>query len=283
MAYTPRINTGGNFCGHDPDAPRFTLARPAKKGKGGIPRVLTLFMERFTDYYHSPRLKLPSLDLANGSERQMRSERREACVVVMAAIAAHTDLSSLRVGIPTPSGFMSYTFSWIAGACGLPLRRVERAVYDLKAAGILTVSQVWQLQSDGTYKGLSAVKAVSRLVFAAFGLKTMLKIEMEKASKRLKKRAKEWSKDKGGRGTTTEWARLRLFLGSMPGSKKPANQEPPKPYRKPEPPPDNPDMDFEVKRQRMLVAGDLRKQHPDWDSKRLLAEAERIIRARYRA
>jgi len=133
-AYVPRANLGGNFCGHDPRNPRFTLTRPAKTGQGGIPRVLTLCAERLKSYYAHPRQLIPSLDLANGSERQQRSERREACVLLLTALLKYADLASLRVGIPTPDGFLSLTVDYIAQQTGMTLKRVERALADLKTA-----------------------------------------------------------------------------------------------------------------------------------------------------
>ena len=129
-----RINTGGNFCGHNPLKPLFTLAKPARKGKGGIPRVLTLCAERLTNYYNKPRKIIPSLDLANGSQRQQRSERRESCIRLMSALLKRVDLASLRVGIPTANGFMSYTVDYVTIDTGMNQKRVERALSDLKAA-----------------------------------------------------------------------------------------------------------------------------------------------------
>jgi len=85
-AYVPRANLGGNFCGHDPRNPRFTLTRPAKTGKGGIPPILTELAARLEHYYAHPRQLIPSLDLANGSARRQRSERREACVLTAKAL-----------------------------------------------------------------------------------------------------------------------------------------------------------------------------------------------------
>lgn len=49
-----------------------------------------------------------------------------------------TDLTSLRVGIPTADGFKSMTVDFIAKQTGMTLRRCERAIADLKAAGLLT-------------------------------------------------------------------------------------------------------------------------------------------------
>lgn len=282
MGYTARINQGGNFCGHNPESPRLTLASPARRGKGGQPRVLTLLMERITAYYAAPRRVLPSLDLANGSQRQMRSERREACVCVIAAIIKNTDLASLRVGVPTPNGFLNFTFPWIARQCGLPLARVERAIRDLKRAGMLTVSQPRQLQADGSWRGLAAVKAVSRNLFTAFGLKSMLEIEMKKASKRLKKKAEDWQRRTGKKTTLTDMARFKLLMGGLgatPGKKR--SQGAYRTLPPPAPPPDG--IEAAISKQRMVLAGQMKINNPDWPIQKCQAEAERIIRARYSA
>jgi len=166
--YVPRANLGGNFCGHNPRNPRFTLTRPAKTGKGGIPPVLTLCAERLQDYYHRPRQVIPSLDLANDSARQQRSERREACVLLLTALLKYTDLASLRVGIPTPDGFLNLTVDYLATQTGMARKRAERALADLKASGLVTLSQPRTQQPDGSWKGLAAIKAISRHLFAIF-------------------------------------------------------------------------------------------------------------------
>jgi len=80
----------------------------------------------------------PSLDLANGSNRQQRSERREACILMLTVLLKYTDLASLRIGIPTPDGFLSLTIDFLAKQTGMALRRAERALADLKAAGLVT-------------------------------------------------------------------------------------------------------------------------------------------------
>ena len=96
-SYIPRTNPGGNFCGHQPDAPRLELVRPTTaKTRPGILREL---QGRVRQYYSAPRY-IPSLNAANGSKRQQRSERREACLLLLNAILEFTDLASLRCGVP---------------------------------------------------------------------------------------------------------------------------------------------------------------------------------------
>jgi len=254
--YAPRENLGGNFCGHDPQNPRLTLEKPAKTGKGGIPRVLTLCLERIKDYYYNPRKLIPSLDLANGSNRQQRSERREACLLLLMALLKYTDLASLRVGIPTQDGFLSLTVDYIGKQTGMAPKRVERALADLKAAGLMTVAQPRKRLPDGSWKGLAAVKAVSRHLFSLFGLGGMLKRERTKASKRLAKKSKNQE--------TAGQSRLALTLKAL------AEKLGGKPKRKP------PD-DLEHRRRRDVKALELKQAHPHWTKDRLIEEAERML------
>ena len=265
-AYVPRENLGGNFCGHAPLSPRFTLARPAKTGKGGIPRVLTLCAERLKDYYYGPRKVIPSLDLANGSERQQRSERREACVLLLTALLKYTDLTSLRVGIPTQDGFLSLTVDFIAKQTGMTLKRVERALADLKTSGLVTLSQPRKRLPDGAWKGLAAVKAISRHLFAIFGLGRRLKQERTKASKRLKQKTQQWALA-ADKATRAGQARLALALKALPSlSGRPGG----KPKHKP------PD-DLEYRRRLNLKLAELKAKHWDWSRERLIEEAERML------
>ena len=254
--YAPRENLGGNFCGHDPRNPRLTLPKPPKTGKGGIPRVLTLCAERLKDYYNNPRQIIPSLDLANGSERQQRSERREACLLLLMALLKYTDLASLRVGIPTQDGFLSLTVAFIATQTGMTLKRVERALADLKAAGLVTIAQPRKRLSDGSWKGLAAVKAISRHLFGLFSLGGMLKRERDKASKRLAKKSKK--QEAAGQ------SRMALALKALTGklSSKP-NRTPP--------------VTLEYRRRRDLKALELKQAHPHWTRERLIEEAERML------
>lgn len=189
--YIHRINAGGNFCGHQPDNPRIALMEPIKQGKGGIPGVLLELMRRCVDYYVSP-WKIPSLNLANGSDRQQRSERREACLSLLWAILKFTDLVTLKVGVPTPDGgFLNLTVRYLARQTGLKQRRVERALADLQQAGLISVHPRCEKRPDGSYKGHAAIKAVSKLLFSIFGLQFRLGFERKRAAKRLEKKRRQ--------------------------------------------------------------------------------------------
>ena len=256
--YAPRENLGGNLCGHDPRSPRVTLTKPPKTGKGGIPFVLSHLITLLKSYYDNPRQIIPSLDLANGSNRQQRSERREACMLMLTALLKYTDLASLRVGIPTPDGFLNLTIDFLAEQTGMALRRAERALADLKAAGLVTIAQPRKRLPDGSWKGLAAVKAISRHLFSLFGLGGMLKRERNKANKRQAKKAKKQE--------TADRSRIALALKTLIGKLSS------KPIRKP---PDN----LEYRRRLNIKLAELKAQHWDWPRDRLIDEAERLLRA----
>lgn len=86
----------GNRCGHDPKQPRLTPARSLRKGKGGLPRILSLAAERAKKWYFHPK-KCPLLSHPN---RQTRSERREACQIVQETILSHLKALLPYAGYP---------------------------------------------------------------------------------------------------------------------------------------------------------------------------------------
>ncbi|WAH62203.1 hypothetical protein LZ023_40715 (plasmid) [Pseudomonas silvicola] len=263
------MNHGGNYCGHVPDAPRLELVKPVTTSDKQLPGILIELQERVTRYYSAPNV-IPSLRNANLSKkgRQQRSERRESCLLLLRAIISRTDLVSLRCGVPTREGFMSLTLPYLVEFTGLPMRRAERAMADLKRANLITVAQPRQLQPDGSWRGLAAVKAVNRLLFTAFGLGRRLQNEKERASDRLAKKIK-----KAG-GTLTGWARNALVLGGVATGKaaaktvaaaKAAFTRPAQPRSE----------DFMRARLDLLIQ--LKQAYPDWDAQAINAEVDRRL------
>lgn len=180
--YIPRVNNGGNFCGHYPDNPVLTplVAFPEK-----FPSVLIKFSSRIADYYARPAL-LPSLNATNNSKKQQSSARREACVRLLKSIALNTELSTMRCGIPTPAGFAPLTLNVLAIRAGLSLSRAKRAMHCCKRAGLLSVTQITQFDDlTRKYKGVPAIKRLNDVVFSLFGLGEMLKRARKAAYKRL--------------------------------------------------------------------------------------------------
>lgn len=182
----PETNTGsGNKCGHRPDSPRYFVP-PEKHAQR--PQILKRTIEEIRKYYVNPAI-LPALNAVNGSTRQQRSERREAECAILGTILHYTDLVTLRVGVPQADGSMAgLTMPYLANLSGLGARRAERAIADLKAAGIITVHPISQKVEDAIYKGIAAIRTVSKELFAALGLGKWLKHERQKAADRRKEK-----------------------------------------------------------------------------------------------
>ena len=133
---TLRINLGGNFCEHNPHSPNLNLKKTPKRDKGGLPPVLIKAFDRSEHYYHQPET-LPSLNHLEGNPRQARSERREAEVLTLKCIITHTDLISLRVGIPMGECFTNLPIRTIIKETGMSAIRVHRAISGIKRSGLL--------------------------------------------------------------------------------------------------------------------------------------------------
>jgi len=214
----------GNRCDHDPAAPRYFV--PPEKHKDR-PLILRKLEGKIRAYFTDPRKTIPSLDLANGKDRQQRSERREACLAVLGCMIHFLDLVTLRVGIPTPGGFRGLTIPYLAELSGLGERRAERAISDLVKAKLVTVHPLCARKDDLTFKGYAAIRTVSATVFALFGLGRWLPHERDKAAARLKKKRRMQD--------AIDLAKVKLALGglgeggradasALPGVSQPARQ-----------------------------------------------------------
>jgi hypothetical protein len=200
----------GNKCGHDPKSPRHFS--PPKK-HANRPKILQTGIERVKVYNAKPSL-LPTLNAANASDRQQRSERRESCTALLSCILHYTDLTTLRVGIPQANGSMQgLTMPYIAELSGLGERRAERAIHDLKVAGIITVHPICEKVSDTVYKGVAAIRTVNAKLFTVLGLDGWLRHERKRASeKKAKREAKRNAKAA---------ANLSLAMGAQRGKTPP--------------------------------------------------------------
>ena len=176
----------GNRCGHCPKRPRLSPAHPIRKGKGGLPRILSLAAERAKAWYRHPA-KCPPLQRAR---RAIRSERREALQIVIETILSHLDLASLCLGTPTlDHGFIDIDMKTLVATAGIGQRRIERAIALLKEAGFLEVSQPRTQNQQGDYYGCRAIRVMREAFFEWLGLGPMLETERRKASARLQRRA----------------------------------------------------------------------------------------------
>ncbi|MCB1794083.1 MAG: replication protein RepA [Candidatus Competibacteraceae bacterium] len=175
------VTVAGNRCGHDPATPRWFEPPPQHAAR---PKILLQLQERVRAYFDDPKV-LPSLNAANGSPRQQRSERREACLDLLGALVHYLDLATLRVGIPQTDGStQGLSLAFLAEKAGLGRRRAERACRDLRKAGLVTVYPRAQPTGDNRYRGLPAIRGVPEALFQVFSLSKWLQHERDKAVKR---------------------------------------------------------------------------------------------------
>jgi len=188
-APTPRKNRrgSGNRCGHDPKNPNFSPPKPK------LPKILRKGIEKIYTAYTNLSV-FPMLNF-HMQGFKIRSERREACYKVMAVILECTDVATLRVGNPTKNGFVNYDLKYLAERTGMGLRRVSRAVRDLKTMGFIRISQIRERLQNGSYRSFAAIKTVSPTLFDALGLRKWLEKERPKARERLRKQEKEHEKE----------------------------------------------------------------------------------------
>lgn len=178
----------GNNCNHNPANPSW-FEPPENHTR---PKIITQLIDNIQQYYFDPVSTIPSLNFANNSDRQQRSERREACISVLGCLVHYLDLATLRVGIPqADQSFQGISMMFIAERCGLTLKRTERAVKDLVKSGLLTVHPLCEKLEDATYKGYAAIRTINKKLFSLFGLGERLKFEREKASARVRKKQRK--------------------------------------------------------------------------------------------
>lgn len=237
------------------------LPDPLKPNAPRILRELTLRLGRYLD---NPSAWLPSLNLANGSSRQQRSERRIACVQVIRSFIKYCNLATLRVGVPTVSGCLDLTLDYLAKQAGLPLRRVERALRDLQRAGLMRVRpQCERIEEAGVerYRGFAAIKYVSPKLFEAFGMKTWLHRERSRAHLREQRRRSQAHKQdrKAAQFAQTVLASQRGQTSRHTSRLSAAQQ------------------DEQARRMLMIKAGEMKALHPEWDRDQCYAAARKLL------
>lgn len=268
----------GNRCGHNPLRPVLELQSPIRVGKGGLPRILSLAKECVIKYFDKPNV-LPTLNGSNLSLRQQRSEQREACIQVMEALLKYCDIATLRVGIPNGEKFRNITIDFLVKQTNLTKRRVERAIHNIKKAGILISVQPRRTKDNGEIRGLPALRFLSEHFFAALGLRGILQAERKKALKRRKKAIAARKQEEERSITSRKIGNLNLLARSMGNvlrrSKKVSVPSLHSKYTAEE---------REAKRQEMLMQGQVMRDNPDWikgtvwPREKILAEVARRLR-----
>jgi hypothetical protein len=200
----PRYARIGNGCGHIPSKP-LQYIEPAHHQDR--PELLEAIKQKLIQYYWQCKNYLPNLNYIweNGEERQKRTERREAIMLVAQSLVQYVELWSLRVGIPCNNGdFNNLSYEYILNDINrglrddekLTLKRVRNALQDLKAAGYIKIKHQREQASKGKFKGLPSIIEICRVFFIHLGVSfeklTRLREWKESKLKKLSETAKRW-------------------------------------------------------------------------------------------
>ena len=193
----------GNWCNHISHAPKFYL-QPEQHGTR--PDVLVEAQESLEQFYWQPKSYLEHLILTRDSNRQQRTEAREAVSKVLGVILHYLDLATMRVGVPNEDGsFHSFTMKDIALRIDWRTRadnkdpklkdkgvkRVWRAMKVLKKAGYISISKRCKkvFEEEQKYRGLPAIRCVMTSLFHDLKVSVQkLDMRRKQATNRLKRR-----------------------------------------------------------------------------------------------
>ncbi len=195
-SYIPRTYRPGNYCNHDPAAPKLEITPPPPRD--GQPRNRPLILQKLHDrvqHFYANSQLLPVLRdcavLRDGKRcprrRRMRSERREAIVQLLRACVYFLDLTTLHLGRPTPAGFCWTVKEQMRALTNLGEKRFDRALRDLRSAGIVKIverNKAVFVNGLEEFRAEPAIKIFSKSLFAAFSLGRWLEKEVEKARAR---------------------------------------------------------------------------------------------------
>jgi len=101
--------------------------------------------------------------------RKLRAKDVQSTAGDPQGIEKENHATGMQVGVPTPGGFRGYTLTAIAQDTGLSLKRMSRVIADFE---------------DGSWRAVAAIKTVSKHLFKALNLGTMLQRERKKARRR---------------------------------------------------------------------------------------------------
>jgi hypothetical protein len=92
------------------------------------------------------------------------------------------------------NGFVDVDMKTLVAAADINQRRCERAIADLKDAGLMEVKQPRKLNEHGDYIGLRALRVVTVRFFEFLGLAPMLQRERARATEKLRRKAMQMNK-----------------------------------------------------------------------------------------
>ena len=229
--YTPRINNGGNFCGHDPENPRWHCYQPPLK----LLPIQKKTQAKLKEFYSAPDL-LPRLTrvLSNGDERsfnnngqrrQVSSERREHIALVMQWVVGRFNFATGDLGFRKYSDgqTMGIAIDTIADELSLNYSAVQEALSHLYHAGYMDYTERYETakchddmgEIEGYKRRLISIRSVSPCFFIDLGIsyKEIIGAQTYAKQKWEQARKKYWEKKSRKRANSTQCPIPELPLG----------------------------------------------------------------------
>jgi len=114
----------------------------------------------------------------------------EAYQIIIETMLSFLDLASLCLGTPTlDNGFVDVDMKALVEVSGMSQRRCERAIADLKEAGLVEIKQPRKINEHGEYVGLRAIRVMREAFFEFLDLGSMLRRERARATEALRRKA----------------------------------------------------------------------------------------------
>ena len=254
-------------CEHLPDAPKF-FERPSHHKR--TYDVLHRACERLKEYYFDPRDNwLPNLEFARDSNRQTRSERREAIAAVGQVMANYVDMASLKVAFWKKEGSYPISVELLAKLAKLSRRRCERALSDMKRAGYLEFEYRVKTLSDGTLQPMVAIKKLAKLFFYHLGISfEKLQQVQDYAKKKLAKLSKK---------LRMQTAASKDALRNLFGAGRKRSNKPQKLFGDTATSSTRPPKELSQKKRYAELLYLLHQQYPDWPHDKLRTEAHNML------
>lgn len=263
----PRKRGSGNKCGHEPDHPRLRLRwRPPKHS------IVQDVAKRAREFYWRPSRIEP---LSGGpTERETRTERREALALVIQAVIARTDFLTGWVVCPDPrdGGVIGVDRERLATETGLSVSRVDRALSDLKYSRFLASRPTVEALPRRRWRGHAARREVTGFLWAALGMTVTIDLYRKHAAKDARRAAHSEQiaadmRGRAGRRKLRNVAREARLLGRVGAGVASAPRV---------------DSDPEYHREYSNAAHRIRTEQPDLPGPEVRRQADAVVRSRWR-
>lgn len=156
----------GNRCGHDKNALKTTPRWVHKSDSPKLIKAVIKSLECFKRSCHD----VEDIIRSWGSNRLMRSERREAIAVTLKIVMKFFIIETGIIGETTKHGkFVNKTMKQLCAHTGLSWSRFRRAWGDLVRRGYIKVTQLCEERGGGEIRALTSIKKVTNKLFEQQG------------------------------------------------------------------------------------------------------------------